>query len=398
MKLRTFISVLPGALCAALLAASCSKDPTPPGPSDTRKVFILYSAGYNNMSMYLCEDMEILTASDIPYEDERDNYCALVFSHQTDDYYDFETPTQPALVELYRTRDETIVRDTLVRYPASTISSSSQTLREVLTYIKDNYPAREYGMLFSSHATGWLPRGYYSTGDPVTKTIGAQFTESSYTDYEIELADFAEAIPMHLKYLLLDCCLSGGVEVAWQLRDVTDYIAASQTEIMASGFVYEGIMSHIRKEPTDVRGICEDVYNYYDESPGPMRSCTISMIGTAGLSSLAGVCSSLFEKYRSQIAAVDPSTVQHYFRIDRHWFYDLKDILVQSGISTSDERTLQDALDGCVLYHSNTPYFMNNIPLVSCCGLSMYLPCNGSEYLDNFYKTLDWNKATALVK
>ena len=41
---------------------------------------------------------------------------------------------------------------------------------------------------------------------------------------------------------------------------------------------------------------------------------------------------------------------------------------------------------------------MFDIPLVSCCGLSMYLPCNGSEYLDNFYKTLEWNKATALVK
>ena len=30
-------------------------------------------------------------------------------------------------------------------------------------------------------------------------------------------------------------------------------------------------------------------------------------------------------------------------------------------------------------------------------GLSMYLPANGSGYLDNFYKTLAWNKATKLV-
>ena len=318
MKLRTFISVSLGALCAALLAASCSKDPTPPGPSDTRKVFILYSAGYNSLSLNISENIEELTASDIPYKDERDNYCTLVFSHQTDVYIDYRIPSQPVLVELYRTRDEMIVCDTLVRYPASTISASSQTLREVLTYIKDNYPAREYGMLFSSHATGWLPLGYFNNGDPVTKTIGAQSTESDYINYEIELADFAEAIPMHLKYLLLDCCLSGGVEVAWQLRDVADYIAASQTEIMASGFIYEDIMSHIRREPTDVQGICEDVYNYYNEAPDILRSCTISMIGTAGLPSLADVCSSLFEKYRSQISAVDPSKVQHYFRNNRH--------------------------------------------------------------------------------
>jgi hypothetical protein len=32
------------------------------------------------------------------------------------------------------------------------------------------------------------------------------------------------------------------------------------------------------------------------------------------------------------------------------------------------------------------------------CGLSMYLPCNGSDYLDEYYKTLAWNKATSLVR
>ena len=32
------------------------------------------------------------------------------------------------------------------------------------------------------------------------------------------------------------------------------------------------------------------------------------------------------------------------------------------------------------------------------CGLSMYLPCKGNAELDAFYKTLDWNIETKLVK
>ena len=427
MKLKAFISVM---LCAAFLAASCSKDTPQTDPSATRKVFLLYSAGYNNLSVYLYEDIEALAGSQIPYEDERNDYSTLVFSHQTVGYYDYVTPSEPVLVELYRKRSGEIVRDTLVRYPSSTVSAGSQTLRDVLNYVRDNYPAREYGMLFSSHATGWLPQGYYSNGDPksvsaapagrsssaqgsssagpssysvpldgpLTKTIGAQFEGSDYTAYEIEIADFAAAIPMHLKYILLDCCLSGGAEVAWQLRDVADYVVGTQTEIMASGYVYENIMDHVRTEPTDVQGICEDVYNYYDEQTGVMRSCTISMISTASLPALADVCSTLFEKYRSAISAVNPSKVQSYFRLDRHYFYDLKDILVQSGISAGEVASLQEALDACVTFHGNTPSFMNTIALNSCCGLSMYLPCQGTAYLDNFYKTLGWNKATALVK
>jgi hypothetical protein len=41
---------------------------------------------------------------------------------------------------------------------------------------------------------------------------------------------------------------------------------------------------------------------------------------------------------------------------------------------------------------------MNEFPIRAYCGLSMYLPADGSAYLDNAYKELVWNQATALVK
>ena len=41
---------------------------------------------------------------------------------------------------------------------------------------------------------------------------------------------------------------------------------------------------------------------------------------------------------------------------------------------------------------------LNLFDIVNFCGLSMYLPCDGSANLDNFYKTLAWNRATGLVE
>ena len=38
-----------------------------------------------------------------------------------------------------------------------------------------------------------------------------------------------------------------------------------------------------------------------------------------------------------------------------------------------------------------------NFDIRTHCGLSMYLPADGNSELDEFYKTLSWNKASGLV-
>ena len=90
--------------------------------------------------------------------------------------------------------------------------------------------------------------------------------------------------------------------------------------------------------------------------------------------------------------------MQGYFRFGRHFFYDLKDVLVKAGISAEEEARLDAALDAFIVYKAATPYFLS-IPITHYSGLSMYLPSMGSDYLDNFYKSaVSWNDATLLVK
>ena len=106
----------------------------------------------------------------------------------------------------------------------------------------------------------------------------------------------------------------------------------------------------------------------------------------------------LFEKYSDEISTLPSSKVQRYYRSNHHWFYDLESILVEAGITPDELESLHAALDLCVLYKGHTPSFMNSFKIDTFSGFSMYLPSHGTAELNKFYKTLDWNIATGLVK
>ena len=63
---------------------------------DTRKVMLLYIAGYNNLQSYLSTNIYDLTTGWIP-KDNRSNDVLLVFSHLSKTSSNFSTPTVPVL-------------------------------------------------------------------------------------------------------------------------------------------------------------------------------------------------------------------------------------------------------------------------------------------------------------
>ncbi len=289
--------------------------------------------------------------------------------------------------------------DTLKRLDQQIVDKD--VMNGCLTYIRDNFKSDHYGIIFSSHGTGWLPEGYYNTpvtrslSEPKLKSFGV--CDSGSTKYEMSVQDMAKAIPMPMDYIIFDACLMGGIEVAYELREVTGFIGFSPGEILADGFNYGAFSENLLIKASPA-GFCEDYYNYYTSSSVSMHSATVSFVDCSKLEGLANVCSRLFEKYRDGIASVNPKDVQGFFSSGKHWFYDLEDIMVNAGISKADRSELSAAIDACVLYKANTENLLGNIPIRTFCGFSSYLPCNGSRYLDAFYKELAWNKATHLVE
>lgn len=331
--------------------------------NEKRHVLLLYSAGFNSLSSFLQEDIQDIRSGWLP-SDSRNEDVMLIYSHAVT--RDYATPSSPVLFRVYKDSDGQVVNDTLVVYSKNTCSSSAGQLSEVLTYVKEEFPAKSYGMVFSSHATGYLPAGYYSSPSdykfewnmsyrsghrdalpkpvpyvepvrdpslPTVKSIGQDLAGPSdaRVSYEIELPEFAAALPMHMSYILFDSCLMGGVEVAYELREKCDFLGFSPTEVLSEGFDYRTLTTHLLSPEPDLKAVCEDYYNQYASQTGAYQSATISLVDCRRIEGLAGLCADLFEKYRTGLGLIAPERVQQYYTYSKHWFYDLESIIFESG-------------------------------------------------------------------
>lgn len=395
---------------------------------DNRRVMLYYGAGFNSLAGDLFQDIKDFDNGYIPSGLRSDNVL-LVYAKLPEATGRYNVAREGFLIRIYRDMKEQIVRDTIYTTPSSVYASDASTLRNVLTYVKDNFPAKSYGLVISSHGTGWLPTGYYANPSyydsfgnrritalsntlapyveveqdptkPRVKTFGQDVVKWDGQSFskEIEIQDFASAFPMHLDYILFDACLMGNIEVAYELKDVCDYIGFAPTEVLTDGFNYNTMTTHLLKgTKSDPKGVCIDYFEQYNSRSGDWRSASITLMNTANIDNLANVTASMINKYRNKIDSLDIYRVQPYFREYKHWYYDFSDIFEVAGASADDMRLLNDALDKCIEYKATTPSFLE-LNIYKYSGISMFLPSNGSLYLKNYYKKLGWNKVTGLVE
>ncbi len=325
------------------------------------------------------------------------------------------------------------MKETLLEMEPGTISNRAECIREVLEFLKEKYPEIEsFGVLMSSHGTGWTPPGYCTTGyknegnsdviewrrsafpetylsgeylyEPVpgVKSMGYTVTGVNPTvAYETDIREIADLLPFKLDYIIFDACFMGGVEVACEFRDKCNFVVASQTEILSDGMDYTTMISDLLEgNRADLVSLATNYFNHYNLSSGSKRSATISVVDCSKLGTLAAVCRNLFRNYDISKDNVDASKLQKYFYYTNHaWFYDLYSIVQAAGASETELSDLQWALDECILYKAATPTFaLYGFPIDTHSGLSMYLPEKERTQLNSYYRELTWNKLTGLLK
>lgn len=400
------------ALSAALL---CSCDRGEMGFSYTEKasskskVLVLYAPAASNLSRFIKKNVDALARGILPYEDSRK--AILIYTH-----------LDSGDSHLYKlSSDDTgnPVRDTLLTVAPCPSASDPAVISEVLGAVCEAYPPGDnsYTLIMSSHGTGWLPSGAKEKSSTIFDVPGRRKAFGSEkignTIYEISIQDLAAAIPMYVDCLVFDACLMGCVEVAWELRGKVGKLCCSPAEVPGNGYIYSDIGTDLLSDSASPESFSRAFYEHYKtalETGNPaedsMYGVTSTTVDCSRLQPLADICTELFEKYRSQIAALQPDGIQHYYRVSSEVdyyrdFFDLQDILIKAGITLDENRRLQDALDGCISFKGATKWFMKNnggFDIKTYCGLSMHLPSRGYAELDAFYKTLGWNKATKLVE
>lgn len=386
-------------LVTAVMFFSCDKVQSEPETRD--KVLLYYAAGFNNLSSSLEEDIDQLCSGYIP--EKTGNNVLLVFQNLVESGY--STAATPTLFRVYKNDAGTTVKETVLTLTPGTLAASVNTLRQVLTYVSTTWKSDSYGLIFSSHATGWLPAEHkeepdYQGENISPSSIGSEYSPETGTSlsYEMDLDDFADAIPMHLDYILFDACFMGGVEVAYQLRDVCDRVAFSQAEVLADGFDYTTMASCLLESfgSPNLKKVCKSYYEHYNSLSGEEQSATVSMIDCSGLDALAEVCRTIFSTHRAELDQLDPDEIQCFGRYSIHrYFYDLEDIMDHLGLSAQEMADFRNVMYDCIIYKATTGK-MINLEIDKFCGLSSY--CTNKSVYDDFYRTLAWNQATGMIE
>lgn len=267
-----------------------------------------------------------------------------------------------------------------------------------------------------SHATGWLPEGFYSKpveskGDmlqamAVEEDPYAHLVKSFGEDSgeEMDIIEMAAAMPIKYNYVIFDCCLMGGIEMAYEMKDVCDYVIASPTEIIANGFPYNKIMEPLLKGHTADLQRCSEVYfDYYNSMSGDYKSATVALLKVAELEKLAASFKALFDAGgRDAIENLGMSEIQPYFRMNKHWFYDLDNFAKDLAALIDREDlylNIKADMSRAVIYKAATSKFITiTIDPDKYSGVSTYIPNPDNAYLDSYYKDFAWNKACQMIK
>ena len=370
-----------GFLLALLCVTSCHW--FEPEQKD-RHALLIYFSGNNSLASYGEDDFQNLSSSYMPSIRDKEQFV-LVYRHFTD-----QTPT---LSRFYRDRRGQTVEEVIRTYPFDTNSASAATLQTVIDDAENACPAEHHGLILWSHASGFLPVGYFNNpresargelftpgeSDPYAWMVksGEDVSKSFAEDHgsEMDLADLRQVLSrFHYDYVIFDCCLMSNIEVAYELRNCCDYLLMSPTEILADGLPYSEIIEPLTtlQPEAALRDIGQRYMAYYRSFSGAFRSATITLVRTDKLNALAEACKPIFQEHTSEIMTLNRSGVQPYFRFNKHWFYDLDDFVGQVAGSGQYDN-FKRALDAAVPYKDATEHFLD-IDIKKYSGLSIYIP------------------------
>ncbi len=347
-----------------VILSGCQKEETIP---EVSHVLLVYLTGDNNLSGETYQKMHAIVRG----WDGNPSRRILIWHDPKDD--------TPAFYEVKRGSEGNQVQ--FIMQPEEVNSADATVFAEVLEQTRSLYPAAGYGLLFFSHASGWLPEG--ALENP-TRSVGRDGTD------EMELADLSTAIPDHFfDYIIFETCYMAGIEVAWSLRNKTDYILASSAEIVSPGFteVYETSINEVLHG--ELFTFASRAFAYFENASGFYRSATLSLIHTPSLIELAD----WVKTYYIPEIKPDINTIQSFDRTSYKLFFDFEEYYGQYAETDGERVKLNELINRSVIWKAATPDFLlhyGGFEIRSHSGLTTYIPQEWFPGLNTAWYQTEW--------
>lgn len=391
-------------LLSAAVLASCSNE-IPESKPGTRKgrTVLAYLVANNNLNTYLEDNVmwmyEALSAM-------TDTCTLLVYYRPRPNDATFEGPTLmefvsdgkgnvngiPALTgsdvsfdAVVEAADKKVYSD-----DGSYVSVDPMAMRQVLLDMQEIAPSESYGLIFGSHATSWIE--------------GRSVRSKSFGDdggYNIDIPDMAEVLrssfPEKLDFILFDACMMGTAEVAYEFRDVTDYLIGSVMETPVEGFPYKKVLPRLYGGASGFAQVCGDFVSFNREN-GVWGTC--ALLDCTKAENLANVVKNELGICMSEPYDLDYNDVYQYGLTQFEYFsFDIGDFfrILNGGQMPESIRLMLDevvvAKKSVSGRYSSTIFI--DIDEDRFCGIGMYLPdCGIRDSWDEYYRTsISWYQA-----
>lgn len=388
---KNFLRTLAIVLWQVFLFTSCEKDSNIVTKKESKRAVFVYMIADNDLDFYATaniNEMETFMAHN-PEAGSVYVYIDRAKNRKT---------AHPILYQITADTSAKINSKIIKVYPENN-SANEKVLAEVLSQVQticaiNNEFLR--GLVLWSHGSAWLPESVSLASQRATavKSFGLDQTMANNENHNAEMDIRKLAIILnnyHFDFILFDACFMASIEVFYELRNTTDYIIASPTEVLATGFPYKDILTDMLSATVNYKKIAQKYVAFFQQKKGVLQSASVVTVKTAELPQFA----TLFKYYLNTISReiTDQKWLQ-YSQDEVDYLFDLGQVADYLQKEQTNKE-LTEQLGRLITNYHHTSYFFGKIPLQKSSGISIYIPQSATLQNDEyeFYKTLSWTNA-----
>ena len=250
---------------------------------------------------------------------------------------------------------------TIIEQYSDNSYTTAQGICNIIKKAKEVAPALNYAMIVGGHGCGWteakdwedypyrVRRRRAVADDFETRFFGSVDDK----DYAIEVEDLAEGIAQSgtkMQYILFDDCYMANVEVAYALRNATNYLVASTSEVMAIGMPYSTMWASLATATPNYSSMVSSFKTFYSNYRTPYG--TLSAIDCRKVEDLANVMKQINTRYTIDEEVLD--NIQPLDGLKPTLFYDMGDYVKNLCPDPNLYNQFKTSLTNVVKHTANT--------------------------------------------
>ncbi len=294
-------------------------------------------------------------------------------------------------------------------YSGNTIYTTADGIKQIVSEVAQYAPALNYAMIIGCHGTGWTQKNIWKDypnyakkfqfyDQPTTLYMQTRFYGSveDIANYATDVSTLAQGIAatgIKMQYILFDDCYMANAETAYELRNATNFLIASTSEVIVIGMPYKSMWSSLCADVPNYATAVSKFNSFYKNYTVPCGA--LSAIDCRQMESLADAMKKINAKNTFDESLRDSLQVLDGFRSTI--FYDLGDYAKRldgkSALYTTFKTVLSKAVHATATterlysYLYDTPIYIN---VKNYSGITISDPTKNTTALNGLKKTSWW--------